>query len=253
MLCIAVVEVVIYSFNEALAVEWGIVDVGGSIIIHMFGAFFGVGLSLALRPRPTSGDKNNSALYYTDVFAMIGSLFLWLYWPSFNAILAHDNTRHRAILNTVLSISASAFIGFVSSYGFGKGKFDMVHVQNATLAGGVAMGACADLDILPGSAVLIGSLAGVLSVWGYVKLSPWLEAKIGLYDTCGVNNLHGLPSLLAAAANMLVIGTTTDSQKADYGEQYGMCACVCFCECDHPYMFIRIYIFCMPRRDLRPA
>ncbi|MFO0005872.1 MAG: hypothetical protein ACK559_32575, partial [bacterium] len=42
-------------------------------------------------------------------------------------------------------------------------KFCMEHIQNATLAGGVAVGACADMIITPVGAVIIGSAAGILS------------------------------------------------------------------------------------------
>ena len=46
-----------------------------------------------------------------------------------------------------------------------------VHIQNATLAGGVAVGACADMVIEPWGALLIGCFSGILSVLGYVYLS----------------------------------------------------------------------------------
>ena len=42
-----------------------------------------------------------------------------------------------------------------------------MHVQNATLAGGVAVGTSADMMIGTYGALLIGSVAGVLSVIGY--------------------------------------------------------------------------------------
>ena len=46
-----------------------------------------------------------------------------------------------------------------------------VHIQNATLAGGVAVGACADMVIEPWGAVLIGCCSAVISVVGYTFLS----------------------------------------------------------------------------------
>lgn len=42
-----------------------------------------------------------------------------------------------------------------------------VHVQNATLAGGVALGTSANMPLQPWAAMLIGCLAGLLSVVGY--------------------------------------------------------------------------------------
>lgn len=38
--------------------------------------------------------------------------------------------------------------------------------------------------------------AGLLSTTGFGWLAPLLESKIGLGDTCGVHNLHGMPGLL---------------------------------------------------------
>ena len=41
------------------------------------------------------------------------------------------------------------------------------HVQNAVLAGGVAVGTTANMLIQPWGAILLGSLAGIISVCGF--------------------------------------------------------------------------------------
>jgi len=43
---------------------------------------------------------------------------------------------------------------------------------------------------------MVGLAAGTISTLGFFFLSPLLEEKTGLGDTCGVHNLHGIPGLL---------------------------------------------------------
>lgn len=50
-----------------------------------------------------------------------------------------------------------------------------VHIQNATLAGGVAVGTCADMNIGPFGAMLIGLVAGIISTLGFKFLTVSLE------------------------------------------------------------------------------
>ena len=53
------------------------------------------------------------------------------------------------------------------SFEFRKNRFQVVDIQNATLSGGVAVGAIADLMLQPGGAFLIGTITGVVSAFGY--------------------------------------------------------------------------------------
>ena len=46
-----------------------------------------------------------------------------------------------------------------------------VHVQNATLAGGVAIGTASNMSVSPWGALLIGCCAGALSTVGYAYLT----------------------------------------------------------------------------------
>lgn len=73
-------------------------------------------------------------------------MFLWLFWPSFNSASLTGYNQQRAIINTLLSISASCIIAFAASALLSKNnKFNMIHVQNSTLAGGVAIGTAAGM------------------------------------------------------------------------------------------------------------
>ena len=59
-------------------------DAGGSSAIHTFGAYFGLTVSYILGKSILS-TKKPSITYISNIFAMIGTFFLWLFWPSFNA------------------------------------------------------------------------------------------------------------------------------------------------------------------------
>lgn len=85
-------------------------DAGGSIIVHAFGAYFGLAVSFIMRPKREQNNSgiNESSVYTSDIFAMVGTIFLWIFWPSFNSALLDDIAQqHRAILNTYLSLAAA--------------------------------------------------------------------------------------------------------------------------------------------------
>lgn len=134
---------------------------------------------------------------------MIGTIFLFCFWPSFNAGTTTGVDRLRAVTNTYISICASVIGAYLLSTVVRSGKFDMVHIQNSTLAGGVAVGTVSTSNIGLHGALVIGSLAGMISVLGYRFLTPILQ-KIRFHDTCGVHNLHGMPGLFAGITGIIV-------------------------------------------------
>jgi len=220
LLIVGFIEVLFYSLNKMLIESaYGVVDLGGSMVIHAFGAYFGLAVALVIG-RPGQRDNNlNGANRMSDLFAMIGTIFLWMLWPSFNAVLAPEGAiQHRAIVNTILSLCAACMVSFGLSILFRKEhKLSMVDVQNATLAGGVAMGSSASMAVYPGGALAIGCIAGLLSCFGYNYVQPALERKLKLHDTCGVNNLHGMPGILGALISAIVASSGADSEV--YGSQ----------------------------------
>jgi len=224
LLVMAFIEIPFFIFNEQFCVKnFQAVDVGGSIFIHTFGAYFGLAVSAVVgQPKGdvNKADKRNMSNYNSDLFSMVGTVFLFMFWPSFNAAMCPNDhfAKERVILCTLVALCGSCMMAFACSRLFEKdSKFNMVHIQNATLAGGVAVGASSNLILSPYTAMLIGMIAGSLSTYGYVFISPWLEKK-GLRDTCGIHNLHGMPGLLGGIASIFCAWFYSSSEYGDVGK-----------------------------------
>ncbi|KAJ3447057.1 rh50 isoform b [Anaeramoeba flamelloides] len=214
LILIAFFEIIFYSFNIYLSIlRTHATDIGGSMIIHTFGAYFGMGLTTVLTSKKTKEhikNPDNDASHVSDIFSLIGTIFLWLFWPSFNGALGVPGHRFRVIVNTVMSLCCSCVGSYVWSVLLNKGKFNPVDVQNASLAGGVAVGTSANLYINPVGAMGIGLIAGSFSTIGFNIITPFLEEKIGIHDTCGVHNLHGIPGIIGALSGIIAVWAGTE-------------------------------------------
>jgi len=228
LLIMVLCESVFYSANTKviLGTHWlDITDVGGTIIIHMFGAYFGLAVAWVLG-KPNS-EKKEGPSPTSDIFAFIGTLFLWIYWPTFVSGWRPAGTieADTCITNTVMSLLGSSVCTFIFSAALNGWVFRPVDIQNATLAGGVTIGSLANLNIGPGWALLTGCGAGVISSLGFWKVQDFLKEKIGLHDTCGINNLHGMPSLLGGLLSVvmpaIVKAKVMDPQQDDWTGEGG--------------------------------
>jgi len=95
------------------------------------------------------------------------------------AAVADSQQQERAIVNTILSLSVSTVCTFwLSSILSKNGRFRPVDIQNATLAGGVAIGCTANLSMSAFAAVMIGATAGLTSAFGFNVLQPILEENM---------------------------------------------------------------------------
>lgn len=196
-----------YIFNEWLILESGIfkgfVDTGGSVVIHAFGAYFGLGVvaNTFSKFKDDAACESNPS---SNQLCLIGSMVLWLFWPSFtSAIVAPERVVLTAI-NTIFALCGAT----IATYIFSKiirGKLEIEDIANAALAGGVAIGSTCDITT-PGYAMLIGIAAGALSVVGYSIIAPKVQKLIKGTDTCGINNLHGMPGILGGVVAIFITG-----------------------------------------------
>jgi len=222
-LAVATWEVFCYSLNYYVNILiLDVSDPGGGMMIHMFGAFFSLGVTAALshtfaNHKTIKSDDLNSN-YRSDLFAMLGTMFLFVFFPSFNAALAPNGTQHRAAINSILSLVTSCILTFIVSRTFRRKLFDMRDVQSASLAGGIAMGSAHSLIIVPAASLLIGSVSAALTVIGFVWLAPYIErlSKGRLSDARGVFSLHGFSGMVAGIAS--IVATAIMDQHSIYGQ-----------------------------------
>lgn len=188
----------IYAINEWILFSGAVIPIGafldtaGSVMIHAFGAYFAFGMVPMLTTKKElemSGETSKTS----NEFAMLGSAALWIFWPSFCSALVSVNQIPLVAINTILALCGST----ISTYSFSiliRGKVEIGDIANASLAGGVAIGASV-ANVTPGWSMLIGLVAGSLSVIGYNFIQPILQKLTGGVDTCGVHNLHGMPGV----------------------------------------------------------
>jgi len=225
LVLMAIIEVPLHSINYKILMtrNMKLCDVGGTYTDHMFGAYFGLAVAWVLGKPKTEPEFGT----VPDVFSLIGTIFLWIYWPSFviGAAPADSDQQHRGMVNTIISLAGSTVCAFWATLVFSKQKkFRPVDIQNATLAGGVAIGCTANLTMSAFGGLMIGCTAGLVSTLGYNYIQPWLEEYCGLHDTCGIHNLHAMPSIIGGLASVILAGYKTykglDHDSAIYGESY---------------------------------
>ncbi|XP_032156767.1 blood group Rh(CE) polypeptide isoform X6 [Sapajus apella] len=137
--------------------------------IHVFAAYFGLTVAWCLpKPLPEGTEEKERTATSPSLSAMLGTLFLWMFWPSFNSALLRNSIERRdAVFNTYYALAVSVVTSIsVSSLAHPRGKINMTYMHNAMLAGGVAVGASCHLISSPWLAMVLGLVAGLISIGG---------------------------------------------------------------------------------------
>ncbi|NWU92576.1 RHBGB protein, partial [Upupa epops] len=220
LLLVALLGVTLFTLNEYLLLSlMGVSDSGGSLTVHAFGAYYGLMVSRLLhQSRKDKRKEQQDTGKQTDIFAVAGIVYLWVFWPSFtSASTVCGDTEPWAVLNTYFSLSGSTLATFVLSPVLCKESPPwLVQIQDATLAGAAVMGMTGEMLVTPFGALTAGFLAGLIPPLGFRFLTPVLSSRLKTQDSCGVHNVHGLPGILGALlGTLLSVLATADT----YGER----------------------------------
>ncbi|NXI39510.1 RHBGB protein, partial [Galbula dea] len=207
-LLLTLLGVLLFTLNQYILLSLlGVRDSGGSLIVHTFGAYFGLMVSRLLhQPQVEKRKEQQERGQQPEIFAVVGTLYLWIFWPNFtSATTAHANTEPWAVLNTYFSLAASTLATFVlSPLLYEESTLQMVQIQDATLASVAMMGMAGEMLLTPFGALIAGFLAGLIPPLGFRFFTPILSSRLKIQDTCGVHNVHGVPGILGAMLGSLL-------------------------------------------------
>ncbi len=200
--CYMVAEWFLFQFLD------GVLDAGGSILVHMVAAYWGWGVILGLRNKAVLEEPADTSVHSVS-FVWLASMLLMVLWPSFVTALLPTEDIIPGMANTYLAMVGSILTTYLILWVL-KRTIDPLVFTYAILAGGVAIGASVDLAT-PLQSWIIGLVAGAISTLSFLFLDGWLRDKTGVWDTMGVHNLHGVPGILGGLVP-IVLGFAGGSQ-----------------------------------------
>lgn len=208
-LLVGVAFAFIYSLVEYLLANLSVfgdfaTDPGGSILVHMCAAYFGLGVAMGIRDK-RAFDEPMYTTTHSVTFVWLASMLLWMLWPSFvTSLLSIENITWATITCYMAGIGSilSTYVVCMAV----QGKVNPLIFTYAMLCGPVAIGAPL-LSVGPWGALLIGLIAGAVSTLCFIYLQPWFCKKIGVLDVMGVHNLHGVGGWMGAIFVTILVGS----------------------------------------------
>ena len=190
----------VWNPNGWLA-QRGFNDFAGSAAVHAMGGFAALAAAMVLGPRIgkyNSDGTINSIEGHNLPLAAVGAFILWFGWFGFNpgsslGAVGNWELIGAVAVNTFLASAAGGISTMVYTH-FAYGKIDITMVINGVLAGLVSITAGCNV-VSPVSAIIIGSVAGVL-----VDVAVLIIDKQMIDDPVGAVAVHGINGLFGTLA-----------------------------------------------------
>jgi Amt family ammonium transporter len=199
------------TLGKEYSLGHGVVDFAGSSVVHMTGGVLAFVTCRAIGPRIGRFDARGRPRPFAAhnvPMAIIGTIILAFGWFGFNAgsTLAATDLRLTVVTaNTMLASAAGMVTAMLYAWRV-TGKPDPTFMANGMLAGLVAITApCA--FVTPASAVVIGAIAGILVIAGFL----WIERRLKIDDPVGACAVHGV----CGAFGVLAVGIFADGKYGD--------------------------------------
>ena len=170
----------------------GAADFAGGTVVHINAGIAGLVCALVLGRRVGYGQDNMAP--YNLAYAVIGASLLWVGWFGFNAGSAVGAGGRAGMAMTVTQIAtAAAALAWAFAEWAAKGKPSVLGAISGAVAGLVAITPASGF-VLPGPALIIGIVAGVVCFWSATSLKHML----GYDDSLDAFGVHGVGGMIGA-------------------------------------------------------
>jgi Amt family ammonium transporter len=198
--------------------ELGALDFAGGTVVHINAGVAGLVAAVVLGKRIGYATENLSP--FNLGLAVIGAGLLWVGWFGFNAGSAVGSSGGRAGMAMLVTQigAAAAVLSWTLAEWIGKGKPSVLGAISGAVAGLVAITPASGF-VLPGSALIIGLVAGVAGYWGSTILKHALKYDDSL-DAFGVHGICGIVGALLVG--FLAYGPLSATTALPEGSSGGM-------------------------------
>ena len=170
----------------------GAADFAGGTVVHINAGVAGLVLAIVMGKRMGYGSENMSP--YNLGLAVIGASLLWVGWFGFNAGSAGGAGARAGMAMLVTMIAAgAAVVAWTFAEWKVKGKPSVLGAISGAIGGLVAITPAAGF-VLPGAALVIGLVAGLVCFWG----ATGLKHMLGYDDSLDAFGVHGVGGIVGA-------------------------------------------------------
>ncbi|HBK08781.1 MAG TPA: ammonia channel protein [Acetobacteraceae bacterium] len=194
----------------------GFADFAGGTVVEINCGVSGLVCALMLGKRLGYGHENMAP--WNLSYAVIGASLLWIGWMGFNSggALGANGRAGMAVLVTQIA-AAGATLTWTFAEWFLRGKPSVLGAISGAVAGLVAITPAAGF-VLPGPALAIGLVAGVVCFW----TATTMKAAFGYDDSLDAFGVHGIGGILGTlATGWFAFGPLSATKDAPAGAYVG--------------------------------
>ncbi len=193
--------------------QLGALDFAGGSVVHINAGISGLVCAYVLGPRLGYGREPFEP--YNLGLTMTGAGLLWVGWFGFNAgsALTADGRAGLAMLVTHIAACAGA-LAWMSGEWMVRGRPSLLGLCSGLVAGLVAITPAAGF-VTPGSALLIGVVAGLACYWGATGLKRLLRAD----DSLDVFGVHGVGGIVGSLMTGLLASKSVSGVEGSFVTQ----------------------------------